>query len=54
MIPGTVGAAPIQNIGAYGVEVGEFIVAVHAWDRDADRITSYNVCYTKLLRSSAG
>lgn len=33
LIPGTVGAAPIQNIGAYGVEIGEFITAVHAWDR---------------------
>ncbi len=32
-IPGTVGAAPIQNIGAYGVEVGEFIERVHSWDR---------------------
>lgn len=32
-IPGTVGAAPIQNIGAYGTEVGEFIATVEAWDR---------------------
>ncbi len=33
LIPGTVGAAPIQNIGAYGVQVDEFIHAVEAWDR---------------------
>lgn len=33
LIPGTVGAAPIQNIGAYGVEVGEHIVAVEAFER---------------------
>jgi UDP-N-acetylmuramate dehydrogenase len=32
LIPGSVGAAPIQNIGAYGAEVREFIVSVAAWD----------------------
>lgn len=32
LIPGTVGAAPIQNIGAYGVEIAEFIESVDAWD----------------------
>ncbi|WP_295363517.1 UDP-N-acetylmuramate dehydrogenase [Arenimonas sp.] len=38
MIPGTVGAAPIQNIGAYGVEVGEFIEAVEAFQRDTGQV----------------
>ena len=33
LIPGTVGAAPIQNIGAYGVEVGERIHAVEVFER---------------------
>ncbi len=32
LIPGTVGAAPIQNIGAYGVEAGERIHAVEAFE----------------------
>ncbi|RBP53241.1 UDP-N-acetylmuramate dehydrogenase [Arenicella xantha] len=33
LIPGLVGAAPIQNIGAYGVEVKDTIVAVECLDR---------------------
>lgn len=32
LIPGTVGAAPVQNIGAYGVEVGNCIETVEAMD----------------------
>jgi UDP-N-acetylmuramate dehydrogenase len=33
-IPGSAGATPIQNVGAYGQEVGHTIVAVHAYDRE--------------------
>ncbi len=37
-IPGLVGAAPIQNVGAYGQEVAETIVRIRAWDRDSRRL----------------
>ena len=37
-IPGSAGATPIQNVGAYGQEVAQTIVAVHAYDRAADTV----------------
>lgn len=32
LIPGSVGAAPIQNIGAYGIELGQFLTRVEVLD----------------------
>ena len=40
-IPGTVGAAPIQNIGAYGHEVAEFITRVRTYDRQAKGLKTF-------------
>ena len=40
LIPGTVGAAPIQNIGAYGCEVAEFVESVEAWDTREHRVAT--------------
>ena len=33
LIPGSVGACPVQNIGAYGVEVKDTLLKIKAWDR---------------------
>lgn len=42
-VPGTVGASVVQNIGAYGQEVGTGVESVEAWDREAE-------CVVRLTR----
>jgi UDP-N-acetylmuramate dehydrogenase len=37
-IPGLTGATPIQNVGAYGQEVAQTVLAVRAYDREADQV----------------
>ena len=37
-IPGSTGATPIQNVGAYGEEVAQTVVAVRAFDREVGEV----------------
>lgn len=42
LIPGTVGAAPIQNIGAYGVELKDVFVSLSAWNIDKKELQVFH------------
>jgi UDP-N-acetylmuramate dehydrogenase len=46
LIPGTAGAAPIQNIGAYGIEIGERLINVRGVDIDSgdERVLTVAEC----------
>lgn len=43
LIPGTVGAAPIQNIGAYGLELSERFECLHAVSLDTGRMRRFDL-----------
>ena len=45
-IPGTAGAAPVQNVGAYGQEIADTLISLEAYDSKTDTIVtiSANEC----------
>lgn len=40
LIPGTAGATPVQNVGAYGQEIADTLVSVEAYDRTAGQFVT--------------
>jgi len=52
-IPGTVGATPIQNVGAYGQEIADTLQSVEAYDINEDKYTTIQAADCKLTYRSS-
>ncbi|MPV50965.1 UDP-N-acetylmuramate dehydrogenase [Pseudactinotalea sp. HY160] len=59
-IPGSTGATPVQNVGAYGQEIAEVVSTVRCWDRAEQRVRTFAAgelgfgYRSSLLKSSLG
>lgn len=40
-IPGSTGATPVQNVGAYGADVSQTIAVVRTWDRERNAVQTF-------------
>ena len=40
-IPGSTGATPVQNVGAYGADVSQTLATVRTWDRETNTVESF-------------
>ncbi len=52
-IPGTVGAAPIQNIGAYGQDVSHLISSVRVYNRETGELEDHNNAWCEFTYRSS-
>lgn len=48
LIPGTAGATPVQNVGAYGQEIADTLVSVEAYDTKTDEFVTIPGEYCKF------
>ena len=48
LIPGSVGAAPFQNIGAYGVEIAEFLQELEALEISSGKLQTFTAAQCRL------